>query len=227
MDQPTVLIISNDVEFPRAVTQRWQAEGTIPAFTLMGADLCQELDGDSFDLAIVAPLAQPALERVLCPFAAISNSFIFIVSDADSMQMVNKVQPRAMVLRQNEGWLDTLLLVGSEALRCGQAVARAQRAEQANAMLEREAALGHYILEMRHTLNNALTSVLGNSELLLLDPGSLSAEVRLQIETIRNMAVRVHEILKRLTSLEKEMSAVEKLSRKEYASKPRAVGASL
>jgi len=61
---------------------------------------------------------------------------------------------------------------------------------------------------MRHNLNNALTSVLGNSDLLLLEPGSLSAQTRAQIETIRNMALRIHEIMQRFSSLEKEMNVV-------------------
>ena len=51
-----------------------------------------------------------------------------------------------------------------------------------NAALERQATLGRYVLEMRHNLNNALTSLLGNSELLLLEPGALSAEARPQVE---------------------------------------------
>jgi hypothetical protein len=50
--------------------------------------------------------------------------------------------------------------------------------------------------------------VLGNSDLLLLEPGSLSAQTRAQIETIRNMALRIHEIMQRFSSLEKEMSVV-------------------
>jgi signal transduction histidine kinase len=64
------------------------------------------------------------------------------------------------------------------------------------------------MLEMRHNLNNALTSVLGNSDLLLLEPGSLSAQTRAQIETIRNMTLRIHEIMQRFSSLEKEMNVV-------------------
>jgi hypothetical protein len=55
-------------------------------------------------------------------------------------------------------------------------------------------------------LNNALTSVLGNSDLLLLEPGTFSAPARAQIETIRNMSLRIHEILQRFSSLEKEMN---------------------
>jgi hypothetical protein len=64
------------------------------------------------------------------------------------------------------------------------------------------------MLEMRHSLNDALTSVLGNSDLLLLEPGTLSAQSRAQVETIRNMALRIHEIMQRFSSLEKEMNVV-------------------
>jgi signal transduction histidine kinase len=66
--------------------------------------------------------------------------------------------------------------------------------------------LGRYMLDMRHGLNNALTSLLGNSDLLLIEPGSLSAQARGQIETIRNMTLRIHEVMQRFSSLEKEMN---------------------
>jgi signal transduction histidine kinase len=68
---------------------------------------------------------------------------------------------------------------------------------------------------MRHSLNNALTSIMGNSELLLLEPGKLSADVREQVETIHSMSMRVHEILQRFTSLETEMQFAEKMSHRE------------
>ena len=57
--------------------------------------------------------------------------------------------------------------------------------------------------------------------LLLLEPGSLSAQTRAQIETIRNMTLRIHEIMQRFSSLEKEMNVVaqqaEQDSGKSYA----------
>jgi len=60
LDQPTALIISDDSEFSRAITARWQTERNLPAFTLMSGDLCQALDPDTFDLALVGTL-QPAV----------------------------------------------------------------------------------------------------------------------------------------------------------------------
>jgi len=114
--------------------------------------------------------------------------------------------PRTSVLRRHENWLDLLVVAACEAVHRSRAEARARAAELACASLDRQATLGRYMLEMRHGLNNALTSVLGNSDLLLLEPGSLSAPARAQIETIRNMALRIHEVLQRFSSLEKEMN---------------------
>ena len=114
----------------------------------------------------------------------------------------------------------------TEILRHGQTMARAHRAELAGKALERQAALGRYMLDVRHTLNNALTSVLGNSELLLLEPESFSAASRSQIETIRNMAVRMHEILQRFSSIEKELNAVEQQAENEARTRVRAATAS-
>ena len=215
MDQPTALIISDDSEFSRAITARWQTERNLPAFTLMSGDLCQALDPDTFDLAVVGTLQPPLLASALKALEPAGKPVLVVCEANASAQAIRDKHPIALVLRQDEGWLDSLMLVASEALRRCQAVARARQAERANKTLEREATLGRYMLEMRHTMNNALTSVLGNSELLLIEPGSLSAAGRSQLETIRNMAVRLHEILQRFSSIEKEMSAMEKQDNKD------------
>src|SRR5205807_4339955 len=110
------------------------------------------------------------------------------------------------VLRRNDSWVEILVLAACEAVHRARAEARARAAELACAALERQATLGRYMLEMRHNVNNALTSVLGNSDLLLLEPGTLSASARAQLETIRNMTLRIHEVLQRFSSLEKEMN---------------------
>ena len=116
-----------------------------------------------------------------------------------------------MILTQYEGWLDALVLLATEVLRRVDAVTRARRAEQSAASVQMNATLGRYMLEMRHNLNNALTSVLGNSELLLLEPGALSAPVRDQIDTIRTMALRIHEIVQRFSSLETELKCAHRV----------------
>ena len=137
------------------------------------------------------------------------NPVVFVCDEKQSIQEARTLKPGISVLLQLEGWQDALVLVSAEILRHSETLVRAQRAEQSVKTLERQAALGRYMLDVRHTLNNALTSVLGNSELLLLEPESLPVPERAQIETIRNMALRMHEILQRFSSIEKELNAVE------------------
>src|SRR3989454_9185849 len=227
LDQPTALIISDDSEFSRAVTARWQTERNMPALTLMSGDLCQALDPDTFDLAVVGTLQPTVLASALKALEPTAKPVLVVCEANASAQAIRDKHPIALVLRQDEGWLDSLMLVASEALRRCQAVARARQAERANKTLERQATLGRYMLEMRHSLNNALTSVLGNSELLLIEPGSLSANARSQIDTIRNMALRMHEILQRFSSLEKELSFVERQAEKENNTKSRVASVGL
>jgi signal transduction histidine kinase len=224
VDQATVLIISDDADFSRVVLDRWQGKRSAPAFTLMSSDVCRDLAGDGFDMAIVGAVRPEVLSAVFNSLGSAGNPVIFVRQQ--STEDGGQLPPNITVLRQQEGWLDALVLISSEILRHGETRARAHRAEEAGKALQRQAALGRYMLEVRHTLNNALTSVMGNSELLLLEPQSLSAASRSQIETIRNMGVRMHEILQRFSSIEKELNAVEQQAENEARTRVRTAAAS-
>jgi signal transduction histidine kinase len=104
-------------------------------------------------------------------------------------------------------------LIGREILRRTRAETRGREAEAESAAVRAEAMLGRFMVEMRHNMNNALTSVLGNAELLTLEPG-LPANAIAQADTIRNMALRMHEIFQRFSSIEKELSVVARESDK-------------
>lgn len=223
----TVLIIADEAEFAGTVTSRWQAERSVPAFTLMSGDLCPGIGTNGFELAIAGALRPGVLPSVLTILETANKPVVFVAGDAHMAQMVRETHPRTLVMCQYEGWLDLLILVASEALRAGRALARAALAEQHAAACEAQATLGRYVLEMRHTLNDALTSVLGNSELLLQEPGVLPAPARQQLETIRNMAFRIHEILQRFSSLETELRYVERQAAHEARARTRAAAASL
>ncbi len=69
LDQATVLIISDDPEFSRVVMDRWQGERHAPAFTLMSAGVCRDLDADGFDLAIVGGSRAP---QFFLPYSTLS-----------------------------------------------------------------------------------------------------------------------------------------------------------
>jgi len=103
--------------------------------------------------------------------------------------------------------------VGREILRRSSAESRTRASENARAVVEAEATLGRYMVEMRNNVNNAITSVLGNAELLLQEPG-LPAPVQAQADTIRNMALRLNEVFQRFSSIEKELDVAARESAK-------------
>jgi len=111
--------------------------------------------------------------------------------------------------------MEALILVSSEALRRVNALNRAQRAERIAVEAQHHAVLGRYMLEMRPGINNALTSAIGNADLLLLEPGQLSSGCREQIRTIHAMALRLNEVMQRFSSLAAELRAGEKESQGE------------
>jgi signal transduction histidine kinase len=207
VDQPTVLIIADEVEFSRSITARWQTERRVPTFTLLSGDLWPRTF-DDYAVAIVGPVRRELLSVVLEPLHATERPLFCVCDDDSTAQIARRRWPRTSVLRLQENWVEALVLAASEALLRARAEARARAAESACVTLERDATLGRYMCDMRHGLNNALTALLGNSDLLLLEPGSLSGEARAQVETIRNMTMRIHEVLQRFSSLEKEMKVV-------------------
>jgi signal transduction histidine kinase len=207
VDQPTVLVISDNPEFSRSITARWQLQRHVPMFTLLSEDLWPR-SIDSFAVAIVGPVRRDLLSVILEPLHSTQQPLFCVCRDAATAQLVRERWPRTSVLRCEDNWLNVLVTAASEAVLRAAAEARARAAEESCATLERQATLGRYVIDVRHNVNNALTSLLGNSDLLLLEPGSLSAQARGQIETIRNMTLRIHEVMQRFSSLEKEMNVV-------------------
>jgi hypothetical protein len=120
-------------------------------------------------------------------------------------------------LRREPGvWPAMAGLIGREILRRRLAESRAREAEQTCAAAQAEATLGRYIVEMRTNINNALTTLLGNAELLTLEPG-LPAPVQAQADTIRNMALRLHEVFQRFSSIDKELTVAAREANKKAA----------
>lgn len=208
MIQPTVLILSDDPDFAQAVVGRWQAERSVPGFVLLSSKLWAQ-DRAAVDLAVVGGIDASQRDSVLSGFDALQTPVIYVAADSAELQV--RRPARALALPARDGWVDSLVLLGAEILKRQEAVARARSAEQAAEMARTHAMMGRYMIEMRHSFNNALTSVLGNSELLLLEPGALSADVREQIATIHSMSMRMNEILQRFSSMEAEMRAAHKL----------------
>jgi len=167
----------------------------------------------NFDVAIVGPVRNGRrTSSILKSMETGPNPVICIVEAISEVHRIRAEHPRLLLMQQHENWLDTLLLLASECLKRSDLTTRVRKAEQASAISGRNATLGRYMLDNRHGLNNLLTSVLGNSELLLMDSSNLSEAAREQVETIHNMALHMHEIMQRFSSIAIEMQVAEKPS---------------
>jgi signal transduction histidine kinase len=212
--QPNVLVITDDADFATGLLARWQRERVIPSFTVTGNESLNGAEAPNCDLAIVGKIRQVRLIPVL---KALDASARPTISLCESVQQdsLRETMPRTTFLAETTTWADMLTTVGVEVLRRIEAQGRAKKSEQAISKFEHEAALGRYMLESRHGLNNALTSILGNAELLLLDPSKYPSEIRDQLETIHNMSLRIHETMRRFSSMDNERQFAEKASHSE------------
>jgi signal transduction histidine kinase len=208
VSQPSVLVIAETPGYSQAVSELWQLDSNLPPLTAVSRDLCQNLSSDAFDLAIIESSTAEQVQSLLSELEPHGKTTLVLVQDPAVARQIAAAAPRAVVLTNCS--IPTLLVLATEILKRIEAGNRLRSADEALAAGESSALLGRYITEMRHSINNALTSVMGNSELLLFEAGAFSAHHRMQIETIRTMSVRIHEIMQRLGSLETEMKWVER-----------------
>jgi len=221
----SVLIVSDDTEFARTVAAGWQAERHIPEITLATSDVWHPSGASGYGLVIVGPVLCDKSPEILSSLSAFpTTAALHVAKDEKEAASLRAGHPHLLVIARDDGWMRILITVSMEALRRVQAVARAQRAERQAIEYQRYATLGRYMLEMRPSVNNALTSVLGNADLLLLEPEKVSIECHDQIRTIQTMALRLNEIMQRFSSLAAEMRSGEKESQAETSSGLRVVG---
>ena len=216
MSQASVLIVSDDTEFARTAAARWQAETHAPEVTIATSDLWHASSTTGYDLVIVGPVRPGRSTSILSSLdPGPATAVVCIPENENELVSLRKLHSQALLIPKRDGWIEILILLSSEVLRRVNALNRAQRAERVALEAQRNAVLGCYMLEMRPGINNALTSAIGNADLLLLEPGQLSPECRDQIRTIHAMALRLNEVMQRFSSLAAEMRAGETESQAE------------
>ncbi len=215
MPHANVLILTDDAEFARLLTACWQAERQAPRITVLGSATWRETEPVAHDLVVVGQLRGAKLGEILPALEPATAVILCAQTESRELGRLRSRHPRLLHVPLREDWTQTLLLVAGESLRRSEALRMAREAERHAARNERDAALGRYMTDMKHSVNNALTSMLGNAELLLLEPGQLSSESLAQIKTIHSMALRIHEIIQRFSSLASEMREAETASQAE------------
>ena len=215
MPNSNVLILTDETEFARLLTACWQAERQAPGITVLGSDVWKDHEVLPHDLVVVGPLLHGKLSDVLKALETAAAVILCAPADSRELAQLRSRHPRLVHIPLREDWTQTLLLVAGESLRRTEALRLARQAESKAVSNERDATLGRYMTDMKHSVSNALTSMLGNAELLLLEPGQLSKESLAQIKTIHSMALRINEIMQRFSSLASEMREAENASQAE------------
>jgi signal transduction histidine kinase len=220
----SVLIVSDDSEFARTVTARWQTEPRTPGITVATSDVWHPSIALGYDLVIAGPVRNGKTSSILSALCGSpSLAVVHVAEHEKDIPYLQAQHPQLLIIAPQDGWINALILLSGEALRRIDAVARSQRAERLASESHQDATLGRYMLDMRPGINNALTSVLGNADLLMLDSGKLPPESREQVRTIHTMALRLHQVMQRFSSLAAEMRAGENESHDETVGATRGV----
>jgi signal transduction histidine kinase len=218
----SVLILTDETDFARLLTACWQAEKHAPGITVLGSDLWRDHEPLPHDLVVVGPLRDGKLSEILRTLEPAKALILCAPADSRELSHLRGKYPRLVHVPLREDWTQTLLLVAGESLRRTEALRLARQAESKAARNEQYATLGRYMTDMKHSVSNALTSMIGNAELLLLEPGQLSKQSLAQIKTIHSMALRINEIMQRFSSLASEMREAENASQAETEETPAA-----
>lgn len=205
-----LLVVSDQGGFSRDVVARWQMQPELPEFTALSSDVWHAAPSSTFDLAVVGDLKPGRCADVLTHLNRALAPSVYVTAPGEPVHMFRRDYPRVIVVPRHDAWLDTVVLLAEEILKRTEIAAHIERIEQNARTHEMNAALGRYMLEMRHCFNNALTSVLGNAELLLLERAALNPGMREQLEILHMMTLRMHEMMQRFTSLELELQCAER-----------------
>jgi hypothetical protein len=169
-----------------------------------------QADSSGYLLVVVGPLR----EGVAFPssLGLLLDSTVCAVGDPGSLASVRAKHADWLLVPEYPGWTEALLSVAREVLRRTAAEERAREAELRNHAHQRFGVLGRSLLEARPGMVNALTSLIGNADLILLSEEALPSECREQVRTMRTMALRLNEMVQRLSSLESEMELSDRKS---------------
>ena len=215
MKNANVLILTDDSEFGRLLSSCWNTEPQAPDITVMNSSSWKAQAAEIFDLVVLGPLAEEKLLKILSTLPPPVAVILCSSADSREIQQLRSRYPRLLHVPLRDDWTQTLVLLAGESLRRVRAARQAKQALSRALHCEREAILGRYMADMKHSVNNALTSILGNAELLLLEPGQLSAQSLHQIRTVHSMTLRINEIMQRFSSLSSEMREAENASQAE------------
>jgi signal transduction histidine kinase len=226
VEKARIAVFSDDRDFVNSLARSWAQSGYSREFTVSSQQMNSTHAGDSPATNTGEQASSAAVPRVvltdgpdaLAQLPAGVVLAILVTTDAVPHLAQANSGMRVMWLERSAGWADVAAALAHETALRLEAQAQAAEAKQKLREAERFAALGRFIAEARHGLGNALTGVMGHSELLLLEAGKeLEGETRAQVETIHAMSLKIHETFHRLSSLDVELRLAERQAEREQA----------
>jgi hypothetical protein len=205
-----ILIVSDDSEFVHSLTSLWLRETDSPSITTVSTGANRQAKSSGHELIVVGPLRESQALPQGPPLPP--DSVVCAVGDEQSLKVVHAVHSNWLLLPEFPGWNKILFSLAREVTRRSAAERRAREAEIANLSQKRFDQLGKSLLEARPGMVNALTSLLGNADLMMLSGEPLPDHCRENVRTIHTMALRLNEIVQRLSSIENEMELSERKS---------------
>jgi hypothetical protein len=205
-----ILIVSDDSEFVRSLLSLWRKEKECPAITAVSNRVSGQANSSSYELIVVGPLRDCA--SLPAGRAVHPDSIVCAVGDLKSLEVVRAMHSDWLTLPECPGWPRILFSLAAEVLRRTAAETRTREAEIMSLSQKRFGILGKSLQEARPGMVNALTSLLGNADLILLSEEPLPVNCREHVRTIHTMALRLNEIVQRLSSIENEMELSERKS---------------
>src|SRR3954465_16068202 len=154
-NRATVLILSSDPAFSRELTESWPRGMEAPEFVLLDEGLCNDLQRDTYDLAIAEAVTAEKHSNLKEMLLAAGKPAIVIRSHPTA----NLGNPSGRIVdlpRDSKSWAAAAVLIGREILCRLQAESRALESERLRAAAHAEATLGRYMIEMYSSVNNAL-----------------------------------------------------------------------
>ncbi|MGH9524821.1 MAG: histidine kinase dimerization/phospho-acceptor domain-containing protein [Terriglobales bacterium] len=205
----SVLLITDDVVFRSHAMKLWQAEATPPLVMWVPSDLVPDGENAWCDAAVLGPVAPENLASAL-QTAAAAPAAVAVLPWGVSLAQIQLANPTVIPMHESEEAFEIAVLIGKALLRHVAMERELGSSKSAARQNCRNAALGQFMLDNRHSFNNALTAVLGTSELLLLlDSSELNGGQREQVRTIHTMAKRLHQLIVGFSALESEMKLAE------------------
>jgi|SRR5579859_3280100 len=211
--EQTVLLVSDDAELWAAARREFQAEEGLRVTTVSTLDAARRIMEDAAPTVILleerAVMAEgegrvgkaPRLSSVVSALAV--HAPVVVIGDANHQgELDTLVAAGAADFVEHGGHCQTLALEHVER-RLHHAQQVASKAKEFVAAAE--AAEGEGFGEiLRHEINNPLTGILGNAELLLAEvqrknDGKLPDGGQRRLETIAALAVRLRETVRRLS----------------------------